>query len=164
MKNVGNKPSQFPGEWSINDAGYVVNSGSQTSRMAVSTFKFARGEPLEVAMISRDKTITAFGKIFPHPIESRRNGYHLWIEVGSRQNDMFIVWGEGFEPDEEVDAVSFSDSEAGKFRNRANDKGQLGPIIVLPAIVGKTSGLASITIAGKVGKITVAYEWGIPSE
>jgi hypothetical protein len=155
---VDDEPIQSDTEISINDEGYAVNAADGKEMLIVAA-AFIKGDPLEVALMNADKTIIAFGKIIPHPIESEQGTYHIWVELASRWEDIFIVWGERFEPDEEVNITSTSGGEVLETTATVNSNGQLGPVILVPDVVGHKSGTAILTVVGKTGEVTVSFEW-----
>ena len=122
---------------------------------------FAEGEALQVALISEDKTIVALAKTIPNPIESVRDPYRIWVELATANSSGFIIWGEGFEPNEEMNTTSISEGETVMSKVRANVEGRFMTMI-FPAVVGRQSGLASYSVAGKAGEVKVHYRWGQP--
>jgi peptidyl-prolyl cis-trans isomerase A (cyclophilin A) len=84
------------------------------------------------------------------------------VELGTPNATGFIIWGEGFEPDEEIDATSLSEGEVRKSKIKAGGAGRF-MTIVGPAVVGKKSGSATYGVVGKSGEVKVSYQWGSPS-
>jgi thiol-disulfide isomerase/thioredoxin len=120
---------------------------------------FAEGEALQVALMSEDRTIVALAKTIPNPIESVRDPYRIWVELATANSSGFIIWGEGFEPNKEMNTVSISEGETVMSKIRADAEGRF-MTMVLPAVVGKQSGSASYSVAGKSGEVKVHYHWG----
>ena len=140
----------------IDDAGYVASGGRPIQLNFGSS---AKGEAFEIALMTADKTTGVIGKVVPYPIESKQNQYRLWVEILSKERTMFAIYGEGFEPNEEVSDISTSLWEVARGTSRADAKGRL-IILSLPAVAGKTSGLATYTVIGNSGEISVSYQWG----
>jgi hypothetical protein len=130
--------------------------------LTVGVGHFAKGEAFEYAAVNSDKTIVIFWKLIPAPIEIVQGMYRLWVELKSPDGKLFMAWGEGFEPNEEIDIVSTSDSEIVSGKQKADADGRV-MVVLLPSVIGKTSGLASITLKGKAGEISLSYEWGPPA-
>ena len=130
--------------------------------LTVGVGHFAKGEAFEFAAVNSDKTTVIFWKLIPAPIEVVQGMYRLWVELKSPDGKVFMVFGEGFEPNEEIDFISTSDGEIVSGKEKADADGRV-MFVVLPSVIGKTSGLASITLKGKAGDIKVSYEWGPPA-
>lgn len=124
---------------------------------------FARGEPLEVAVVSDDGRVKAFSKAIPFPIEARGEGRcRLWVELGVPLGQAFVIQGEGFEPHEKVKVVSKSEEETIESNDDISADGRF-LVVMAPAVKGKDSGVATYTASGKRCKLTVNYQWGRPA-
>ncbi len=143
-------------ETRIDSSGYIMKG---ESRFQLGVQAPAKGEAMEFALMTEDKTAGAFGKIIPYPIESKQGPYRMWVELRSKKGDLFVIYSEGFEPNEEVSFTSSSEGEVAKGKIKATDKGRL-TTIALPAVVGKESGSATYSLLGKSGEIKVSYTWG----
>lgn len=160
----------FPGDelWVVlssmsNDILMSVVDNKKIVKGVVTAFgSFAKGEAFEFALTNKNKTIITFFKIIPVPIEATQGRYRLWIELKSLGGDAFIAWAEGFEPGEEIEFLSTSDGEIIPGKVKAGADGRFS-VNLLPAVVGKEAGLASFTVKGKAGEVTVSYEWGPPA-
>jgi peptidyl-prolyl cis-trans isomerase A (cyclophilin A) len=145
-----------------NNSGFVFNQ-ADGKPLLIAFGTFLKGEAFQVALISEDKTIVAFAKTIPNPIEAIQGPYRLWVELGTPNATGFIIWGEGFEPDEEIDATSLSEGEVIKSKIKAGGAGRF-MTIVGPAVIGKKSGSATYGVVGKSGEVKVSYQWGLPAE
>lgn len=154
-------PTQYPLEMSIGDGGYVVPKGS-SAPMSLGLHSYAKGEALTVALMTADKSIIAFGKVILYPIEAKQGSRRIWVELIGATGNSFVIYGEGFEPNEELETTSASDGEVVKYKTKVNGNGQFVTML-LPAVVGKQSGLATFTVVGKAGTLTVSFEWGPPA-
>jgi hypothetical protein len=154
-------PIRNPLKLSIDGTGMVVRWEDQKT----ASFSFgdsARGEALQFALISEDKTAVAFYKDIPYPLEARVGSYHIWVELWSTSGDQFLIWGEGFQPDEEIRTISDSYDVAVESKVKADSKGRF-MTIVFPGIVGQESGQATFTAIGRSGEVKVWYQWGPPA-
>jgi hypothetical protein len=131
-------------------------------QVSVSLSDFAKGEPVEYALISTDQTVRAFTRVILFPLEAKDGQCLLSMQLGSRRGDLFLVMGEGFEPGGEVMTESRSNGEVLKLKSPLSRDGKFATI-VSPAVVGKSSGKASFTASGKGCSPTVDYEWGPPA-
>lgn len=143
------------------DIGVVVTS-KEEKVIRIKTGSFARGEALQCALMNDDKTVMVFAKEMPYPIENKQGKYRIWVELASPEGNTFIIWGEGFEPDEEISTTSSSNGEVIKSKVKVNNKGQFMTIL-FPSVVGKTDGLATFGAVGKSGEVEVSYQWGPPA-
>lgn len=146
-------------EVKINDEGYVCLGTQPISFLASG---FAKGEALEVALMTEDKSIIAYGKRFPYPIGSKTDSCRIWVQLLSTKGTAFVIWGDGFEPDEVIEATSTSNGEVLESKIEVGSDGQYIEII-FPAVVGKESGTATYTAVGKAGELKVSYKWGAPA-
>lgn len=124
--------------------------------------KFARGEPIKYKLCAvEDKRVLTSVTIVPHPIEaSDEAGHVLSLELRSPDGDIFWMEATGFEPLEKVELCFKSEWEAGKNTIQASEEGKVEAVI-LPAVIGKRSGAASLEIKGKNTKnLNVHYRWG----
>jgi hypothetical protein len=155
------EPIRFPTELIINEKG-ALRTYTEEKLVAFETGGFAKGEALQIALMSEDKTIMIFAKEMPYPIENKQGDYRIWVELASAGGDTFIIWGEGFEPDEEISTTSSSDGEVIKSKVKVNSKGQF-MTFYFPAVVGKEDGLATFSAVGKSGEVEISFQWGLPA-
>jgi hypothetical protein len=130
--------------------------------VTISPVDYARGEAFQFALVSEDQTIMVFYKDIPYPIENKQGDYRIWVELASTEGDAFIIWGEGFEPDEEIDTTSTSDGEVIKSKIKVDSDGRF-MTMMLPAVIGKEDGLAIFSVVGRHGEVEVSYQWGPPA-
>ena len=155
-------PTQLPYEFSIGDGGYVVQKGS-SAPFSFGLYGFARGEAEVLALMTADKSYIAFGKTVIYPIEAKQGSSRIWVELRSPTGTIFIIYGEGFEPGEELEATSTFDGEVMRgIRQEVDGNGRF-MLIYLPAVLGRQSGLVTYAVVGKGGPLTVSFEWGPPA-
>ncbi len=161
QKNLGREPALAFFTVYLDGSGDVVfeTAAEKFKEVRLSLYDFARGEPMEYALISTDQTMQAFARVVLFPIEARDGQCLLSVQLGSREGDLFLVMGEGFEPEEEVATESQSEGEVVKGRSRPSREGKFATVVA-PAVVGRRSGRASFTASGKGCSPTVDYEWG----
>lgn len=180
-----NKSYELWGQWTdglttkfseklyVDDSGKMVggrlpgepsSEGIALERFTINLYGFAKGEAMDYALISTDETVKAFTRVIPFPIEAKEGSCRLSVELVENRGDLFGIWVEGFEPDEEITTVS-------KFGDQVIDEGKLKVpseegkflIFLLPSVIGGRSGPASFTASGKSCNLTVNYEWGPPA-
>ncbi|MDD1622589.1 MAG: hypothetical protein LUQ11_14020 [Methylococcaceae bacterium] len=122
--------------------------------------KMLEGESIEIALISSDKSKKAFVEITPFPIIAQGEGNcRLSVKPLSAEGQAFQIKGEGFVPKQELKVVAKSNGELGEFPVNGTDDGVFG-IVVAPAVLGKSGGGASVTVADTTCSATVRYKWG----
>ncbi len=120
---------------------------------------FSRDDVFEGAVISTDETVKAFAATTPFPIEARNGPCHVWVQRIDDQGLAFAVQGEGFEAGEEVASTSRSNGEVLSGKQKVEDNGALGTIL-LPGVKGKRSGAVTYALQGKSCQVTVEFDWG----
>ena len=163
FRNVGASPSAWKLDFYVDNSGELIgNDGPALAAITLNAAHFAKGEPLEAMVISTDQTVKAFAKAIPFPIEAKEGRCRLWLELASRKGGLFMVFAEGFEPEEEVATVSRSNGEVLQQKIKASGDGKLPPIGLLPAAVSRQYA-ANYTVISKSCNLTVLYEWGPPA-
>ena len=122
----------------------------------------AKGEPASFAIVSTDRSVKAFAKFVPFPIEAEHGNCRISLELISPDGEMFGVSGEGFEPNEEVTTVSRSNGEVLQSKKKTSSDGSLPPVVLLPAAISQEH-KSSYTVVGRLCSVTVDYEWGPPA-
>jgi hypothetical protein len=162
-KHLGSLPKPLEKEYeglSLDPSGKLVwkkDGVPETVKLVL--VDFSKGEPYEVALISSDQSVKAFGKVIPVPIEVTEGRCHLSVEIVSPKGDSFAIRGDGFEPDEEVTTTSRSGGEVLEDKTRVSARGTFLTVI-FPGVIGKQADLASFTASGKFCKPMVRYDWG----
>jgi hypothetical protein len=155
-------PAQLsPLEISIGDKGYLIQSGKSTP-LSISCYSFSKGEARVFALMTEDKSIIAYGKVILYPIQAQQSNSRIWVELMATTGTLFTVYGDGFEPNEELEVTSNSSGEVAKFKIIADVNGRFTNIL-LPAVVGQQSGSVTYTVIGKAGTLTVSFDWGPPA-
>lgn len=137
-----------------------VNSAGTVALPDIALTGYVKGEPLEVAIMSADKTVKAFAKVTPFPIESTQGRCRLWLELASGDGMSFIARVEGFEPNEEVTVISQSDGETIETSRKLSTIGAANPTVLFPGVIGKEDGTARYTVVGRACNVSVEYDWG----
>jgi hypothetical protein len=162
-KSLGqSSPTQLsPLEMSVTSDGSIIPKGS-TTPISISFHSLAKGEAVVIALMTEDKSIIAYGKVIPYPIQARQGNSRIWVELMASTGGLFSVYGDGFEPNEELEITSNSAGEVAKFKLKVDGNGRFTNLL-LPAVVGKESGVVTYTVVGKTGTLTVSFEWGPPA-
>src|SRR6266496_215644 len=128
--------------------------------LSVALGRMFRGEFIEFTLASDDGTVKASVAMTLHPMEAAGNGgCRLSVKPMSIRGDVFQIIGAGFQPGQKIKAVAISEGEVAHPRWKAKDDGSLN-VVVLPAVVGKSGGEASVTASDASCSVTVRYNWG----
>lgn len=144
----------------VGKSGEVVLQNDPTDELQLVATHFAKGELFLIGLFTADGSVRAFGKVTPFPIEARDGRCRLWVELLSPRGDVFAYGGEGFEADEDLTVVQWSNGERITKTARASSDGTLPYSVVFPAVSGKTTGTVSATVTGRACKVKVEYAWG----
>jgi hypothetical protein len=123
---------------------------------------YFRGAIWEVALVSQDRTITAFTRAIPRPIVAQDRGCEVTLELVSHRGQRFLASGRGFAPGDEVAVESrYAGLVHGK-QIRALSNGVLPPDVISHAAPGGDRS-ARYSVTGRACAVTIEYEWGEPA-
>lgn len=147
-------------------AGCVAERGIRLEQIVFGTGPIYKGEPLEPALVAEDGSGQVAMRIVPAPIEaSGAGGCRLRVELMDPTGNVFRIRGEGFEPGEEVRTPHRSEDEAMEDITEETSPTGGFEFIMLPAVVGKTGGSASISATGQACSVpALPYKWGTAME
>jgi hypothetical protein len=120
---------------------------------------YPRGAVWEVALISQDRTISAFARVIPLPLVARDGPCAIALELVSHRGERFLAVGTGFVPGEEVVVESRYAGQATRKQRRISAEGQLPPEIILLASTGGDR-TARYMVHGRACTVKLDYEWG----
>ncbi len=157
-------PIGFMGEFSIDPDSLEALTSNLGGRLDRATFyvkDFLKGQPYELALISEDLAVKAFAKVIPLPLEARGEGQcRLWLELVNLAGLGYDVYGEGFEPFEEIDIGLQAEGAAPSGKTLKASKDGTFTMPLRPGVIGQDGGKAIITARGKFCQLTVRYQWG----
>ncbi len=157
-----NVPTQLsPLEMNVTSDGSLVSKGSMAP-ITLTFDSFAKGEARVLALMTEDKSTITYGKLVMFPIQDKEGNSRVWAELLSPNGELFAVYGDGFEPNEELNAKSNSEGEVINTAFKADGLGRFTSA-VLPAVKGKQSGTVIYTVVGKASTLELAFEWGLPA-
>jgi hypothetical protein len=167
VRRVGGKVGLLPvGTLHVDAAGRLVTErGFRLEQHVLGTGPVLKGEPLEAALVAEDGSGRVTTRIVPAPIEARgAGGCRLSVELLEPTGNTFAVRGEGFAPGEGVRVLDRSGDEVVEGSLKSSPTGRL-ELIVLPAVVGKAGGKASISASGRACSVpALPYKWGTAME
>ncbi len=151
-----------PYEYHINAWGKLIPANEFTILLDVYKFaKFTDGEWFGIALISTDRSVKGYAEVIPRPIEATKGTCRIWLKRVTLHS--YLVSGEGFEPGEEVTAISrfrpslLSRSKTIESKHTVLSDGHLPTIVIRLTAEGKRYGKASYTVIGKSCNLTVRY-------
>ncbi len=120
-----------------------------------------KGESFDIILLSEDKTFEVSAHIVMHPIENcSPNGQRISVELRSRYGSIYQCFGDGYLPNEELKTISRSENENIVQYINATEDGTF-TFGLMPMVIGKTDGVASITIQRRNGdSLSLDYPWG----
>ena len=138
----------------------IVKSVENGEAFTLGLQEFPPGEPFHVILLNSDEDELASARTVPNPIEVHgQDECALFIIIGDSTGEIFLVEGEGFEPNEEIEFTSVSEGETLPSTISAESDGSFENIL-LPAVIGKDSGNASIAAKGMKCDLYLEYSWG----
>lgn len=93
-----------------------------------------------------------------------KNGAKVSVSIDSLEHSIFRLNGTGFQPYETVNFISNSNNEVLHYSLTADDKGNLLPIQLSPAVIGKSGGICNIHLLRREDSIHVKLPWGRPTK
>ena len=143
----------------------AVNSdgsfGPSLAKFEVVLGGFTKGEAVNAALVSSDRSYKAFARLIPFSLEARQGRCRLWLELLNSENNLFVAQAEGFQPGERVRWISQSDGEIVENEKVATSRGELGTDILAVATVADER-RANIQIIAESCSLRLDYEWGKP--
>jgi hypothetical protein len=118
------------------------------------------GQHYEWALFDKESGQVAVAKVIPFPLVTEgAGGCRLSVELKSPDGMFFEVTVENFQVNEEINFMSQSDEEVVRKEVQYPASGPLR-IGYLPGVIGKGSGEATVTFAGKRCTVSRKLNWG----
>lgn len=117
---------------------------------------YHKGEPLEAAILSTDGTVRAFGKAYPFPIQGQDGQCTLTVELEKQTGTEFMVYGEGFEPNEDVKGtLNAGKKDVWGITRHTSSLGSFDAPVFF-----RGSGKATFAASGSSCHPHVSFDWG----
>ena len=178
VKHLGRPPTSLPEEFQIGSEGMLIARIRELDvPFRTILGNFARGEPLEYAVVSSDESVRAFAEIVPFPLhEANSVGYQVTMTMldpgWPGRGYGYAVLLEGFSPGDEVKLKA----TGGRFRDGAgrefsatigmgswvpkNGDKSLLTAWIAPDLGRTKGGDESLTVTGAKGDVTIRFSWG----
>jgi hypothetical protein len=119
------------------------------------------GEIYRLALVSQDQNAKIFFAAIPAPIQATNNGCTLEVISLRLKNELVLIRGKGFQPNEPVAFQSKSDEQTqtreGPDKADANGEYQ---IPMAPFVKGKDRGTTEINLHGAKCAPALTFKWG----
>jgi len=142
----------------------VERSGEMEGGITWMLGSFVRGEWQRLSLTSSDGTQYAQVIVIPFPIQARKGGARIWLQLMDAKGKRFLAHGEGFRPNEKVTIVSRSNGEGWEKKVQADARGRLVPTLVFWGSVPGRTYKASWSVKRASGTLRVNYRWGPRSQ
>jgi hypothetical protein len=165
-RNFGQSFEELVPGLQVNESGKLASNATFTPRrldeMVFEPGPYPRGAAWEVALVSVDRTLSAFAKTVPYPIVARDGACTVQLELVSYQGTHFVATGSGFvSADEVVSELRYSGKIVEK-RQRITSGGLL-PLNVLAHQPIGADRHARYTVKARSCTVRIEYEWGAPA-
>jgi hypothetical protein len=126
---------------------------------------YPRGAIWEVALVSVDRTITAFAKVIPRPITASDGPCVVSLELVSHRGERFLATGAGFPPGDDVIIESRHSSRVSQKQGRISATGLLPTDVISHAAIAAIGPdrSARYSVKGRYCEVTLEYQWGEPA-
>ena len=118
-----------------------------------------RGEIYRLALISQDQQAKMFFSVIPSPIRETQNGCSLEAVSLRLKNELVLIRGQGFEPNEEVTLESKSFEQTQTRADKVDGKGEY-QLPMQPFVKGQGAGTTEIKLAGAKCAPVLKFQWG----
>lgn len=167
IKNFLDEPAIPKGNFRVDATGHLLEAGKGGQPLGNFTMgKYAKGQPFYIELKSADQRVKAFAKAVPFPIEATDgNGCRLSVELASRSGNVFNIFGEGYEPNEELTTDITPAAEVMASQDKADASGSFRMLVdqtMAKYEIGSTgtSGTEDVRVTGSKCALTVHFEWG----
>jgi hypothetical protein len=134
-------------------------SSNTTEDFGFALVAMGYGQPITFALVSEDGKIRVEAEeIIPHPIKAKgQDGAQIFIRASDFSGEIFECHFEGFRPDEKIKFKSQSEDE---ILEKALTNPNNMMMSILPAVIGKKSGLCTLQFIREKEILEVRFVWG----
>jgi hypothetical protein len=117
------------------------------------------GEVYRLALVSQDQKTKIFFAVVPAPIQTTVNGCTLEVVSLRLKNQLVLIRGKGFQPNEAVEFESTSYEQTHSRTDQVDANGEF-QLPVTPLVAGKTGGIMEIKLSGTKCAPGLTFKWG----
>lgn len=121
-------------------------------------------EPVQAHLVSQDERIRVNAHTIPFPVEASDAACRIWAEVTTKKAEVFLLHGEGFEPNASVETAlrvvgaTVIDTTG---TSQATVDGQFTVLVGKPP-KGGDGGTTTFSATSTKCRVSIDYEWGKP--
>lgn len=117
------------------------------------------GEIYRLALVSQDQNSKVFFAVTPAPIQTTDNGCTLEVISLRLKNELVLIRGKGFQPDESLAFQSKSGEQTQERPDKSDANGDY-QLPMQPSVAGKTGGTTEIKLIGAKCAPVLKFQWG----
>jgi len=117
------------------------------------------GEIYRLALVSQDQKAKIFFAVVPAPIQATDNGCTLEVVSLRLKNELVLIRGRGFQPNESVGFESTSYAQTHTLTDQMDANGEY-QVPMQPFVAGKSGGTTAIKLSGAKCAPVLKFQWG----
>jgi hypothetical protein len=117
------------------------------------------GEIYRLALVSQDQNAKIFFAVIPAPIQATDNGCTLEVVSLRLKNELVLIHGKGFQPNESVGFESTSYEQTHTLTEQVDTNGEY-QLPMQPFLAGKSGGTTEIKLSGAKCAPVLKFQWG----
>jgi len=117
------------------------------------------GEIYRLALVSQDQKAKIFFAVIPAPIQATDNDCTLEVVSLRLKNELVLIRGKGFQPNEPVGFASTSYEQTHTFTDQVDTNGEY-QLPMQPFLAGKPGGATEIKLRGAKCAPVLKFQWG----
>ena len=143
------------------DAHGTADRGGDQDKPISLPLRPAPGEPVRVGLVSTDGAVKIFASIVPVPLEGKDHGCHISAILLTRNAEVVMFEGSGFQPNADIEVDSVSGKEVRKQAKPPDETGNFRTVD-LPFVEGQSHGNVKMTLKSGKCAPSVTVGWGKP--
>jgi hypothetical protein len=119
------------------------------------------GEVYRLALVSQDQKAKVFFAVIPAPIQARDNGCTLEAISLRLKNQLVLIRGEGFHPNESVvfQSKSYEQTQTPEGPDKVDANGEY-QLPIVPFVKGRDRGITEVKLQGAKCAPVLNFPWG----
>lgn len=117
------------------------------------------GEIYRLALVSQDQKAKIFFAVIPAPIQATNNGCTLEVVSLRLKNELVLIRGKGFQPNQSVGFESTSYEQTHTLTDLIDAHGEY-QLPMQPFVAGKSGGTTEIKLTGAKCAPVLKFQWG----
>jgi hypothetical protein len=117
------------------------------------------GEIYRLALVSQDQKAKIFFAVIPAPIQATDNGCTFEVVSLRLKNELVLIRGKGFQPNESVGFESTSYEQTHTLSDQVDANGEY-QLPMQPFVAGKSGGTTEVKLSGAQCAPVLKFQWG----